>query len=197
MAIYGYTRVSTNEQTTENQRQQIDGKGYRIDEWFDDTGVSGSVETCDRKGWRAMMGVVKKGDTIIAVSIDRLGRNSIDVQIVMRDLYEQGITVITLREGIDMSTAAGELVLAIMASVAQMERRIISERVKSGMARASREIDPETGRPKHMGRPKVYDIDAQVAKLVAQGLTGMEIAKQLGVSNATVSRAKKKIKAPE
>ncbi|MGL5486439.1 MAG: helix-turn-helix domain-containing protein, partial [Shewanella sp.] len=46
------------------------------------------------------------------------------------------------------------------------------------------------------GRPKVYDIDAQVAKLVAQGLTGMEIAKQLGVSNATVSRAKKKIKAP-
>ena len=93
MATFGYGRVSTQEQTSENQRLEIEQNGYKVDYWFADNGVSGAVLAAQRPQFREMLGKVRSGEVLVVTKIDRLGRDAIDIQQTVRALRDAGVRV--------------------------------------------------------------------------------------------------------
>lgn len=180
MATIAYLRVSTGDQSTDNQMLQIKEAGYQVDRIFEDT-LSGS--TMDRTGFNSMIDYVRDGDTLVVTAIDRLGRNTIGVLNTVETLKGRGIRVVSLRESFDLTTPVGNLMLTMMAAMAQMERSLIAERREAGMARARSEGI-------HMGRPRetrVEDIREALGRL--QGNVSA-VARELGCSRQTVMRAR-------
>ncbi|CSQ23914.1 DNA invertase-like protein [Shigella sonnei] len=139
MAILGYCRVSTDDQSITNQQMQIEEAGYNIAKWFTDEAVSGSVKASLRNGFSRLLAYAREGDTVVVVAVDRLGRDTIDVLSTVKALQAKGVTVISLREGFDLSSAMGEAMLGIMSTLAQLERSLIAERRKAGIERAKAE----------------------------------------------------------
>ncbi|ENU3154473.1 recombinase family protein [Klebsiella pneumoniae] len=181
-SIIGYVRVSTNEQTVENQKQQIADAGYQVSKWYCDEATSGSVKAAERKGFGDLMAYIREGDTLIVVGIDRLGRNTIDVLSTVETLRAKGVKVISLREGFDLSTPVGKLMLTMMAGLASLEKDLIAERRTAGIKRAQSE-------GVHCGRPNKVTPE-QVQELISSGLPPKDIQKELGISKATFYRLK-------
>lgn len=181
MSNIAYYRVSTRDQTIENQRREI-AKAYKIDHEFFDEATSGSVKGEDRPGFAKMMGFIRKGDTLVVVDLDRLGRDSIDVQQNMAHLKAKGVNVIITRLGLDLSTDIGGLVITILSKVAELERTKIIERANSGRERAKAD-GVKFGRPQKVSAEKVQELrkDKSIA----------EVAKELDISPATVKRLQK------
>lgn len=177
MAVVAYYRVSTADQSIENQRMELT-KTYRIDREFVDEAVSGTVPGMDRPGFAAMMEWVRDGDTLVVVDLDRLGRDSLDVQTNIKELQRKGVNVIVSRLGVDLSTDAGELLVTIISKIAEMERRKMLERQRAGIARARVQ-------GKHMGRPQKVTTE-QVAECRAAGLSISKTAAKLGISESLV-----------
>jgi DNA invertase Pin-like site-specific DNA recombinase len=149
MAIFGYGRVSTGTQTTDNQRLELQQAGYQIepDFWFADEGISGKVASSQRPAFKAMFAQIRKDETLVVSKLDRLGRDSIDVLQTVRRLSERGIRVVVLQLGnTDLTAPAGKLLLSMLAAVAEMERDLLVERTQAGLARAKAE-------GKRLGRP--------------------------------------------
>nr|MDT0252028.1 recombinase family protein [Endozoicomonas sp.] len=136
MATVAYYRVSTKEQSIENQRQELSKEPYKIDKEFIDHGISGITQTEEREGFSAMLNYVRDGDTLITVDIDRLGRDAIDVQQIIAKLKGMGVKIIITRMGIDLDSDSGEFLITIMSKVAEMERKKMLERQLAGIARA-------------------------------------------------------------
>lgn len=180
MATIAYLRVSTGDQSTDNQMLQIKQGGHKVDRSFEDT-VSGS--TMDRIGFKAMMDYVREGDTLVVSAIDRLGRNTIGVLETVETLKARGVRVVSLRESFDLTTSVGQMMLTMMAAMAQMEKGLIAERREAGMARARSEGI-------HMGRPR--ETSVTVIKEALERLQGnvSAVAKELGCSRQTVMRAR-------
>ncbi|MCQ0758083.1 recombinase family protein [Klebsiella pneumoniae] len=178
----GYVRVSTSDQTIENQKQQIKEAGYHISKWYVDEAVSGSVRAVERSGFNELLNYVREGDTLVVVGIDRLGRNTIDVLSTVETLQAKGVKVISLREGFDLSTPVGKAMLTMMAGLASLEKDLIAERRTAGIKRAQSE-------GVHCGRPNKVTPE-QVQELVSSGLSPKEIQKELGISKATFYRLK-------
>ncbi|HHT7460343.1 TPA: recombinase family protein [Klebsiella pneumoniae] len=181
-SIIGYVRVSTNEQTVENQKQQIADAGYQVSKWYCDEATSGSVKAAERKGFGDLLAYIREGDTLIVVGIDRLGRNTIDVLSMVETLRAKGVKVISLREGFDLSTPVGKLMLTMMAGLASLEKDLIAERRTAGIKRAQSE-------GVHCGRPNKVTPE-QVQELISSGLPPKDIQKELGISKATFYRLK-------
>ncbi|MGX6459729.1 recombinase family protein [Klebsiella grimontii] len=181
-ATIGYVRVSTSDQTIENQKQQIKEAGYHISKWYVDEAVSGSVRAVERSGFGELLNYVREGDTLVVVGIDRLGRNTIDVLSTVETLQAKGVKVISLREGFDLSTPVGKAMLTMMAGLASLEKDLIAERRTAGIKRAQSE-------GVHCGRPNKVTPE-QVQELVSSGLSPKEIQKELGISKATFYRLK-------
>lgn len=179
MSHIAYYRVSTKDQTIENQRLEIRNR-FNIDHEFFDEAVSGTVKGDQREGFSEMMKFVRKGDTLVTVDLDRLGRDSIDVQNSIALLKGKGVNIVISRLGVDLSTDAGELLITIMSKLAEMERRKMMERAESGRRRAKAE-------GVRFGRKRKVD-PATVKELRASGLSISKTAEQLGVSTATVKR---------
>lgn len=178
MAIVGYVRVSTSEQTVTNQKLVISST-YNVDKWFSDEAVSGKVDAISRDGFKAMVDYVREGDTVVSVSIDRFGRNTIDVLNSVQLLKGKGVKLISMREGFDLSTPTGEAMLTIMAAMAQLELSNIAERRAAGIKRAQSEGI-------HCGRPKA-DTDS-IQRLKASGMSQSKVASELSIGIATVKR---------
>jgi DNA invertase Pin-like site-specific DNA recombinase len=175
-----YARVSTLEQTAENQllelRRYVAARGWTAVEYVDE-GVSGSKDR--RPALDQLMSDVKrhKVDVVVCWRLDRLGRNLRHLVMLLDDWHARGIAFVTLGEGIDTSTAAGRLVAGVLGSIAEFERARIQERVVAGLQRAR-------AQGKRLGRPK-----RRVPSLAAvKGLSVRAAAKQLGVSPATAAR---------
>lgn len=181
-SIIGYVRVSTNEQTVENQKQQIADAGYQVSKWYTDEATSGSVKAAERKGFGDLLAYIREGDTLIVVGIDRLGRNTIDVLSTVETLQAKGVKVVSLREGFDLSTPVGKLMLTMMAGLASLEKDLIAERRTAGIKRAQSE-------GVHCGRPNKVTPE-QVQELISSGLSPKDIQKDLGISKATFYRLK-------
>ena len=96
-SVIAYLRVSTDEQTIENQRMQIEAKGYKIGKEFADAAVSGATSAIERPQFKAMLGYLREGDTLVVAAIDRLGRNTIDVLQTVQTLKSKGISVVSVR----------------------------------------------------------------------------------------------------
>lgn len=184
MAVFGYGRVSTGQQTTENQRLELEQAGYKIepDYWFADEGVSGKVAASQRPAFKRMLGQIRKGETLVVSKLDRLGRDAIDVLQTVRLLGESKITVIVLQFGTtDLTSSAGKLLLSMLAAVAEMERDLLVERTQAGLARAKAE-------GKTLGRPsKTTPVQrAEILHRLGAGESVSALARAYGVSRASI-----------
>lgn len=184
MAVFGYARVSTGQQTVENQRLELEAAGYKIesDFWFADEGVSGKVVASQRPAFRAMLSQIRKGETLVVSKLDRLGRDAIDVLQTVRQLGERDIKVVVLQLGnTDLTAPAGKLLLSMLAAVAEMERDLLVERTQAGLARAKAE-------GKRLGRPSKTSSDQrrEIRRRLAAGETVSLLAREYAISRANV-----------
>lgn len=184
MAIFGYGRVSTKEQTTGNQQQDINAAGYVVDYWYADEGVSGKVPAMQRPEFGKMLSQIRDGETLVVTKLDRLGRDAQDVGAMIKMLATRSIEVIVLQLGkLDLTSPAGKLMLTMLAAVAEMERDLLVERTQSGLARAKAE-------GKALGRPSSTTPEqrATIAKRHKAGESISALARDHGLSRASVMR---------
>lgn len=184
MAIFGYGRVSTKEQTTENQKQEIERAGFKVDYWFADNGVSGKSYASQRPQFGELLSKIRNGETLVVTKLDRLGRDSQNVLTTIKSLAERNIEVIVLQLGkLDLTSAAGKLMLNMLGAVAEMERDLLIERTQSGLQRAKQE-------GKILGRPvKTNDVQRnEIINLKKNGKTITELSKAFNVSRASIMR---------
>lgn len=191
MATFGYGRVSTGQQTADNQFVEITRAGYEIEPefWFADEGVSGKVCAEQRPAFKRLLGQIRKGETLVVAKLDRLGRDAIDVLQTVRHLGERGIKVIVLQLGAtDLTSAAGKLLLSMLAAVAEMERDLLVERTQAGLARARAE-------GKRLGRPSKTTPEQrrEIHIGLQQGTSVSALARTYGVSRATINAIRNKI----
>lgn len=182
-----YYRVSTLDQTVDAQRTAMGGT---FDKEFTDEGVSGGVMAAKRPGFATLLEQVRAGDEVHVYAVDRLGRDALDIQLTVRRLIDMGVTVHVKDLG-PIGEGVGELILGVLAQVAQMERRRIAERTTAGREAARRALI-ETGRThrgkKSLGRPFKAD-SATVANWRRSANASIsETAKHFGLSSATVKR---------
>lgn len=181
--VFAYARVSTVEQLTANQREEIAAAGYVIEpRRYVEEKVSGSVPASQRPGFAKLMEKMEPGDTLIVTKLDRIGRDSIDVQQTVSRFAEQGMRLIVLQLGnLDLTSSAGSLMVKVLAAMADFERDLIIERTQAGQARARAE-------GKHMGRPaKTNESQRQaIRKALTAGATVTSMAEKFRVSRATI-----------
>ena len=175
----GYTRVSTVSQTLDQQNEALEAAGAT--KTFSDT-MSGARD--DRPGLAALLDYVREGDTVVVWKLDRLGRNLQHILATVKALTDRGVTLVSTSDGIDSSTAAGRMMIGVLGSLAEYERELIKERTALKRA-SSRANGTKFGRPK-----KVDDAEhiATAKRMKADGHTGRDIAKFLGVGRATLYR---------
>lgn len=150
MTTFAYIRVSLDSLTTDNQREYILDSGFVVDEFVSEDGVSGSVKAMERPAFVRMMSKAKSGDTCICTMIDRLGRSASDILNTVEEFKRVGIKLRVLQfDGIDVTSSMGKLVLTVMAACAELERNLLIERTKIGMAR-TRDEGTKLGAPLKM-----------------------------------------------
>ena len=177
----GYSRVSTTEQDTASHRASIE-KAHRLDRWFEDSATSGTTTALDRPGFAALFEYVRDGDTLIVPAIDRLGRNTLDVLATIEALQGKGVRVVSQREGFDLATPVGRLMVTMLAGVAELERENIRERQRAGLERAKAE-GRALGRPRKANPAKVAEWRRE------RGASISETAAHFGLGVSSVKRA--------
>jgi len=187
MSHIAYYRVSAGDQSVDAQRQAL-GSGF--DREFADKGVSGATPAASRPGFASLLSYVRKGDTIYVYALDRLGRDALDVQATVRRLLDNGVTVDVRGLG-PLGQGVGELIVAVLAQIADMERQRIKERCDSGRDAAKIAL-AATGRTHRgktsLGRPKAADAAEVVAWRRENGASISATMAHFGISRATVAR---------
>lgn len=189
MARIAYYRVSSKDQSIESQRHALGGN---FDEEYKDEGVSGSVQAQDRAGFSSLMKFIRRGDSLHVSAVDRLGRDAIDVQSTVRTLIGKGVLVEVLGLG-RIDSGVGELVLAVLAQVADMERKRILERTTSGrdLARKSLQATGKTHRGKtSLGRPSSIAAEEVTSWRQTNHASIAQTAKHFGISASSVKRSR-------
>lgn len=178
--VFGYGRVSTKDQNSARQKEALQNK---CDVYFEDK-LSG--RNMDRPEFQKMIEQLRPGDSVMVVSIDRLGRNLKELVELSSKLKDMGVNIVALNQGIDTSSKMGQLFYNFMALMSEMELMFIQERQREGIELAKRE-----GRYK--GRPlKELNDWEQLTKEVAEGKLSVERACQLlKISRSTFYRRKK------
>lgn len=182
MSVFAYGRVSTTQQSTENQRLEITNTGFQIDYWFADDGVSGKVCARQRPQFSRMLDKIRDGETLVVSKLDRLGRDAVDVLQTVQSLADRNIKIIVLQLGnTDLSSPTGRLLLTMLAAVASMERDLLIERTQAGLMRAKAE-------GKKLGRPSktTSEQKAEIVLRRCNGETISQLARNFGVSRATI-----------
>jgi putative DNA-invertase from lambdoid prophage Rac len=172
------------------QSQAAQAMGGPFDREFSDNGVSGGVMAAERAGFAKLLEQIRPGDTLFVYAVDRLGRDALDVQAMVRRLVREDIAVHVHGLGA-ISGDIGELILAVLAQVADLERRKIRERTEAGRraARASLEATGKTHRGKDsLGRPKAADAAVVIAWRRENAASIKQTARHFGLSAATVKR---------
>lgn len=182
--IFAYCRVSTIEQTTENQILAIRNAGYEVqDNRVISETVSGSVLAMERKEFRALVDhKLEAKDMLVVLKLDRLGRDNIDVQQTIELLKGKGVNVVSLDLPVsDLGSSEGKLMLQMFSAFAEFERNRIRERTQEGLNRAK-------AQGKKLGRPAAKETTTNVLKCKSEGLSQSEAAQKLGLGIATVKR---------
>ena len=192
MSRIAYFRVSGPDQSIASQRHvMLSVAGTEaFNEEFADEGVSGAVPAAQRPGFSKLLAYCRKGDTVYVYAVDRLGRDALDVQATVRALLEKGVAVEVHGLGL-IARGVGELILAVLAQVADMERQRIKDRTEAGRAKARQSL-VATGRTHRgkasLGRPKAHDPRVVAQWRLEQGASITATAEHFGCSAATVKR---------
>lgn len=192
MTVYGYIRVSTDKQTTENQRFEIERflehKDFPVDVWINET-ISGTVDFAKRKIGRTLKRL-KKGDVVICSELSRLGRNILDVMTILNICMAKQVQVWTIKENYRLGTDIQSQLLAFVFSmVAQVERTLISQRTKEALNRLKSE-GKKLGR-KTGSRNKKHVLDGKEDKILkdlSNGFSVIQTAKKNGIGKSSVYR---------
>lgn len=187
--VFAYCRVSTADQTTENQIREIEAAGFKVEakRVISET-VSGSVAAMERKGFARLRDKLEAGDVLVVTKLDRLGRNAMDVRATVDALATEGVRVHCLAlGGVDLTSAAGRMTMGVIAAVAEFERDLLIERTQAGLSRAKAE-------GKSLGRPAALTAEQQKEILAsrAAGQSLGALACSYGVSRAAIQRAEKR-----
>jgi putative DNA-invertase from lambdoid prophage Rac len=187
MRTFAYCRVSTADQTTDNQAREIEASGFNVlpARIVVET-ISGSVATSERPQFTKLVERMEAGDVLVVTKLDRLGRNAMDVRSTVEALAANGIRVHCLAlGGVDLTSAAGKMTMQVLAAVAECERDLLIDRTQSGISRAKAE-------GKAFGRPSVLTAAqrAEVQRKLAKGDAVAQVARELGTSRQTVMRVR-------
>ena len=183
--VFAYCRVSTAEQTTDNQVQEIAASGFIVNgpRIVAET-VSGSVAAMERKGFLALLNKLETGDVLVVTKLDRLGRNAMDVRSTVDQLAALGVRVHCLAlGGADLTSPAGKMTMGVIAAVAEFERDLLIERTQAGLRRAKSE-------GKTLGRPtSLSDSEIKlVAAMLSKGEPVAALAREFGTSRQSIMR---------
>lgn len=185
--LFAYCRVSTTDQTTENQVQEIIGAGFTVaKQRIVSETVSGSVAALERKEFAKLLDKLEAGDVLVVTKMDRLGRNAMDVRATVERLEASGVRVHCLAlGGVDLTSAAGKLTMQVIIAVAEFERDLLIERTNAGIKRAKAE-------GKTFGRPSALTAaqQEQVKEQVKAGVPVAQIAKAFSTSRQTIMRVR-------
>jgi len=184
-----YARVSTMEQSTDMQlaelREYVSRRGWTVHAEYVDQGVSGgkaSRPDLDRLMTDARR---RRFDIVLCWRFDRFARSTSHLLAALEEFRNVGVDFVSLHESVDTTTPLGKMVFTVVAAVAELERSIIAERVKAGVARAR-------AKGKRLGRPAGSEVDAAKAgRLLAEGQSYRQTAKALGCCAGTIHRLAK------
>lgn len=179
---YAYVRVSTKEQSEARQIQCLEK--YNIDRWYSEK-VSGA--TMDRPKLQMLLKTVKSGDVVYITDFSRLARNTHDLLCIAEDFEKMGVTLVSDKERLDMSTASGKLLMTVIGAVNEFERQMMLERQAEGI-----EIAKTKGAYKNCGRKKT-DIGKHTEELIQDYVDGIiktkaQLAMMLNISRPTLNR---------
>lgn len=186
---FAYCRVSTADQTPDNQVRELEGAGFAIDpkRVVAET-VSGSIPAMERDGFSRLIDRLEDGDVLVVTKIDRLGRNAMDVRATVDRLSAEGVRVHCLAlGGVDLTSAAGRMVMTVICAMAEFERDLLVERTQAGLSRAKAE-------GKALGRPRTLsdEQEAEIRAKRAEGVSLGTLAGAYGVSRAAIQRVAKR-----
>lgn len=183
-----YVRVSTDGQTVENQRHELEAPakrhGWEVTGLFSDPGVSGAKEK--RPAFdRLLRGVGRKDfDVVAALNVDRLGRSLQHLLSFLGELKAKGVDLYLHQQGLDTSTPAGKAMFQMLGVFAEFERAMIVERVHAGLKRAR-------AQGKRLGRPRIApEIERRIRELLGKGRGIRATAQAVGVGVGTVQRVR-------
>lgn len=177
MAVIGYARVSTEEQTLDLQRDALQQAGAVM--LYED---QASGKTAARSELQQCLRALREGDTLMVWRLDRLGRNLQDLILIVNDLKARGVAFRSLKESIDTTGPAGTLVFHMFAALAEFERELMRERTLAGLVAART-------RGRKGGRRPVLDSkqrEAVLSLLKSRDISVQDISRQFGVSRSTL-----------
>lgn len=179
MTVYGYARVSTQDQHLDLQLDALRKAG--CEQVFKDHGVGGVSRK--RVELQAVLKKVRPGDMLIVWRLDRLARSMFELVNIVKDLHERDVAFRSLCEYIDINSAFGELVLHILSAIAHFERSLIVERTRAGM-QAARERGVKIGRPRALDDNELEEALSRIHN----GRSVRDAAVELGIGTSTLYR---------
>jgi DNA invertase Pin-like site-specific DNA recombinase len=185
-ALYARVSTSHNGQNPEMQLAELriycERRGWTIAGEYVDAGVSGTIE--HRPALDQLLSLCRKRslDAVVVYRYDRFARSLRHLVNALEDFRALGIDFVSLHEGVDTSTPNGRLVFGIFASIAEFERELIRDRVRSGLAAVK-------AKGRRLGRPRVIVSPTRIAALRAAGRSWREITQETGISKGTAQRA--------
>jgi len=189
MSVFAYLRVSTNDQTTNQQLTQINDSGYNVerDRVYQEPNVSGAVPALQRPKFRELEGRLHKGDTLVVVKLDRLGRNTLDVIATIQSLVDKGVKVAVIGLGVLDGSPQSNLTMTMLIAISTFERELISERTKAKLHQLKAD-------GVKLGRPVKFNdetLKVKATELFNSGLSWRKVAKELGIALSTLQRLRK------
>lgn len=177
--LIGYARVSKNEQNLDLQIDALTAAG--AERIFSD---KESGAKADRKGMAEALSHLRKGDALVVWKLDRLGRSTLQLMLLLNDLHQRGVEFKSLTEGIDTTTTFGRFFFTMSAALAQLERDRLIERTRAGLVAAK-------ARGRTGGRkPKLTPDQIEMARgLLTNGTPPRDVAKAFGVGRSTLYRS--------